>query len=322
MTDQHSIAIDSAPQGEPGDNSTRAFTDSARITGDVGRITIGGAQQSGAFDNTKTSTTELNPRGDGSQGILSTARSLAGRQLTGSDIKPNTKVIIPGAGETTVAAAVAAGFLTRNSDGSYSEVDAPAAAQGQQQSTQGQPEAQPEAQEPARVADLPGAAHEYAQDFTSRVGNIDIERGLSDVIETGALSQDALARIAGQMQLEPGEVSSRAATIQAAYRAQANEMVGPAAEQIFAWANQHDRAALRKAVDQHVKYEAPDAYNGIVRNFWMNLSPEEILGASNASQVNPRRESNGSISVQTKDMPSRMSWQTAVRLGFVGKAGR
>jgi hypothetical protein len=308
-------------QGDPGNASTRAFSDTARITGDVGRITIGGAQQSGAFDNVKTTTGELMPRPDGSQGILSTARSTAGRLLTGSEIKANTKVLVQGV-ETTAAAAAAAGFLTRNADGSYAEVGAPVAAQGQQQASQGQPEAQPEAQEPARTADLPGAAHEYAQDFTSRVGNMDIERGVSDVIETGALSQDALARIAGAMSLEPGEVTNRAATIQAAYRAQANEMVGPAADQIFAWANQHDRAALRKAVDAHVKMEDPAAYDGIVRNFWMNLSPEAILGASNAAQVNPRRESNGSISVQTKDMPSRMSWQTAVRLGYVGKAGR
>jgi hypothetical protein len=222
--------------------------------------------------------------------------------------------------ETTAAAAAAAGFLTRNADGSYAEVGAPVGPQGSQGDNQGQPEApQPEAQEPARIADLPAEAHTFARDFTSRVGNMDIERGVSDMIETGSLSQDALAKIAGAMSLEPGEVTNRAAAIQAAYRAQANEMVGPAAEQIFAYANQHDRAALRKAVDQHVKYEDPTAYNGIVRNFWMNLSPEAILGASNAAQVNPRRESNGSISVQTKDMPSRMSWQTAVRLGYVGK---
>jgi hypothetical protein len=318
---EHSISIGSDPQGEPG-TSTRAFTDSARITGDTARITIGGAQSSGAFDNVKTTTGELMPRPDGSQGILSTARSLSGRALSGSDVKPTSLVKI-GDTETTVQSAVAAGYLRRNGDGSYSDV-----AQAQQQDHQanqgqpGQPEAQPEAQEPARVADLPAEAHTFAQDFTSRVGNIDMERGVSEMIEQGSLSQDALAKIAGAMSLEPGEVSSRAATIQAAYRAQANEMAGPAAEQIFAWANQHDRAALRKAVDAHVKMEDPTAYDGIVRNFWMNLSPEAILGAQNAAQVNPRRESNGSISVQTKDMPSRMSWQTAVRLGYVGKPGR
>jgi hypothetical protein len=85
MTDQHSIAIGSDPQGEPG-TSTRAFTDTARITGDTARLTIasGGYQQSGAMDNVKTTTGELMPRPDGSQGILSTARSTAGRQLTGN----------------------------------------------------------------------------------------------------------------------------------------------------------------------------------------------------------------------------------------------
>jgi hypothetical protein len=312
---------DSNDLGSPGPGtSTRAFTETARITGDTQRITIssGGYEQSGLMDNVRASTADLNPRGDGSNGILSTARSTAGRPLSGSEIRPNTRVIIPGAGETTAAAAAAAGYLTRNSDGSYSEVAGSTSEPQGQPGQPGQQQDQPDAA-PAKVADLSGDAHTWATQFAEQVGNIDLEHGVSDVIETGALSQDALARIAGAMSLEPGEVTNRVATIQAAYRAQANEMVGDAAEAIFAYANQHDRAALRKAVDQHVKYEDPTAYDGIVRNFWMNLSPEAILNAQNASALNARRESNGTVTIQTKDMPSRMSWGGAVRAGYVGK---
>jgi hypothetical protein len=318
MTD-HSIATDSAPQAEPG--ATRAFTDSARITGDTARIVIGGAPQSGAFDNVKTTTGELMPRPDGSQGILSTARSTAGRLLTGSEIRANTKVLVQGV-ETTAAAAAAAGFLTRNSDGSYAEVGAPVAAQGQQQSTQGQPEAQPEAQEPARVADLPAEAHTFAQDFTSRVGNIDVSRGVSEMMDQGALSEDSLARIAGSMQLEPQEVARRAETIRAGYETQARELMGPWADQIIAYASQHDRAAALKAQDRHINHEDPAAYDGIASKFWQNLdkyNPDAILNAQNASAVGARRESNGTITVQTAAMNTRMSWGAAVRAGFIGK---
>jgi hypothetical protein len=306
-------------QGQPG-TPGGAFTDTARVTGDTQRITIGGYQPSGAFDNVKTSTRELMPRGDGSQGILSTARSTSGRPLSGNDVKPDTTVMVHGM-ETSVAAAVAAGFLQRNGDGSYSDVaQSTSDPQGQPGPQQDQPQAQP-----AKVADLPGEAHQFAMDFTSRVGNVEIARGLSEMIEGGALSQDSLSRIAGATSLEPGEVVRRAETIRAGYEAQAREMLGPWADHIISYANLRDRSAARKAVDRHINHEAPDAYDGLVQNFWLNLdkhNPDLILKAGNASEIGARRESNGTITVQVPGMPTRMTWGAAVRAGFIGKGQR
>src|SRR5262249_28295196 len=112
----HSIDHASVPlAGDPGSAPSRTFTtDTARMIGGVERCTIGGVTQTRVSDNGRTSTADLFPR-DGSQGILQTARSISGRPLSGSDIKANTTVIVAGV-ETSVAAAVAAGFLQRNGD--------------------------------------------------------------------------------------------------------------------------------------------------------------------------------------------------------------
>jgi hypothetical protein len=302
-------------QGEPGTPSPRPGV-SARIVEPTQRITIGGVETSTAFDRASGNTSDLTPR-DGNQGILSTARSISGRVLTGADVKPTTTLLVGGV-ETSVAAACTMGLLQRGSDGTYSEVagalDEASGAEGQDSQEQ-QQEASP-----AKLADLPQEAHSIAEQFVTLAGNVDIARGLSQVIESGAMSDDLVTSVAGAMGLEPGEVHARAATLRAAYETQAREMMGPNADAIIAYGNSSDRTTFRKAVDDHVQNENPDAYQALVRNYWLNLDrmdPNAIFTAQNADKLQPKKERDGTITVNIPGA-GRLSWGAAVRAGFIG----
>jgi len=296
------------------------WTDSARLVGNTARITLsGGSETVENVENVKQSEYgELTQR-DPSGGILSTARSTFGRPVAGTDVRPNSIVKVGGM-ETSVAAAVAAGLLQRNGDGSYSETGDGSQVSSQAPQEPQQPQEQQQ-QDPAatKVEDLPQQLHEYAQDFCSRVDNVTVTSAVNALINGGDLSDNLVGQIAGQMQLEPGEVRGRTDQIRAAYTEQAYKMVGEHAQAIFDYANAHEPRALQAATQKHVTQEDPRAYDEVVRSFWLNLdryAPAAILSANNAKDVGARRESNGSITVELKGYP-RMSWQAAVRAGLI-----
>jgi len=99
-------------------------------------------------------------------------------------------------------------------------------------------------------------------------------------------------------------------------------MVGPNAQAIFDYANQHQPAMLKDAISRHVQQEDGRAYAAVVASFWQDLdkhNPEAIMTARNAAQLKPMRDRSGNITVHAPGMPTRMSWASAVRAGFVGK---
>jgi hypothetical protein len=301
------------PGSEPGNTSSRdpnINSDEARSNGAVTRVTIGGHEPSTSFDSTRAESSALTPRGDGSQGILSTARSFAGRAVTGADVKPSTRVMVGGM-ETTVAAACTMGLLARNADGSYSETGSAPASNSTtpQDSSENTTEG-----EPATLPDLPGEAHGIVEAFVAKAGNMDVAAALNDTVSHGAISDGVVAKIAGAMGIEPEQVRAQEATVRAAYETQAREMMGPAAQAIIDYGNQIDRATFEKAGRDHALNGNPRAYDTLIRNFWSTLdtrNPDAILTAKNADQLNPRREPNGTITVERDGQ--RMAWKTFVR---------
>src|SRR5579872_6297174 len=71
----------------------------------------------------------------GGQSAISTIRSAMGSPRSGSDVQPSDIITVAGM-ETSVAAAVAAGFIVRNADGSYSDAGSSKVAPAQQQQSQ------------------------------------------------------------------------------------------------------------------------------------------------------------------------------------------
>src|SRR5437868_4796199 len=88
---------------------SRSFNDTARVTGEVARVTVGGVNPSGAMDNASFKSSDLAPR-DATKGIVSTARSSHGRALAGAEVKPGSLVTIEGV-ETPISTAVALGLV-------------------------------------------------------------------------------------------------------------------------------------------------------------------------------------------------------------------
>ena len=79
---------------------------------------------------------------DASESIVTSIRSMHGRLLSGSDVRPDSIITLREGFETSVAAALAAGFITKDGQG-YREVGHTPKAQG----AQGQPKPTPAPQQ-------------------------------------------------------------------------------------------------------------------------------------------------------------------------------
>lgn len=305
-------------------NPSPSFSDSARSFGSgVARITVSGTTSqvdtSAGTVKDQPGTTPAAPATSLQVGREVTAKSSFGATLTGRDIRPDSIVKVSGI-ETSVRAALAAGLI-RDTGNGYEYADGTPAGEQAQQSQQQNPQQQQQEQQnkaPEKLADLDATNHALVNEFVSLTGNMERETGMREIIETGDLTEDTVTKLAGQMGIEPTQVRERAASVRGAYENQAREMVGPQADMIFAWAYESEPRLMQEAIRQHVNFEDPKAYDRVVEEFWLRLPADALLAATNAHEFNPRRERDGSITVQNKSMPSRMSYQAAVRLGYMG----
>ena len=177
--------------------------------------------------------------------------------------------------------------------------------------------------QPGKVANLPAELHSYAEQFCSAVDNATVTGAVNTLAEGGDLNEHLVGQIADQMQLEPNEVRARADQLRAAHTQQAHNIVGENASAIFDYANQHQPALLRDAINKHVTQEDPLGYDKVVQAFWLDLPkhPAAILTARNAAQLEPQRGRDGTITV---DIPGhgRTTWAAAVRAGLIGPPRR
>jgi hypothetical protein len=106
------------------------------------------------------------------------------------------------------SAAVAAGLLTRNGDGSYSETRAGSSA-GQEQAQQDQRQEQQEDQQQAasKVSDLDPVSHQLAQFYCEQAGDV-LPAAVASVIKTGDLYPNSV------LPSRPGRRRIRSAAMQ------------------------------------------------------------------------------------------------------------
>src|SRR5579872_2093428 len=89
------------------------------VIGGVSRMTVTDGRTTVESEAGVTRAEQHKPGGSG-QSAISTIRSAMGSPRSGSDVRPSDIITVAGM-ETSVAAAVAAGFIVRNADGSYSD---------------------------------------------------------------------------------------------------------------------------------------------------------------------------------------------------------
>lgn len=245
-------------------------------------------------------------------GKVSHARDSWGIVKTGADINENSVVNIRGM-ETTIKAAMAAGLVERNADGSYS--------------TKG--ETSPQEQAPAD----PNADDERMDDsvetlFTEAVkkASMDDLFGVLNAASKGeATPEAAIGRIASQMGLEPGEVMQRAETIRGAFTQQAMTKIGQSgfdAQDVVNWAWENRPDLMKQAIYAHVTDRHTKGYDAVVKAYLGGLEksdPSAILGAQLPNGFTARKAADGKIIVSTPH--GEYSWASLVAMGAVS-AGR
>ena len=95
-------------------------------------------------------------------------------------------------------------------------------------------------------------------------------------------------------------------------------MVGPQANDVFAWAYKNEPTLMREAIKAHVEQEDSRAYDAVTHAYWAALpksNPDALLNATNAKELNVRRIGNEIVI----DIPrvGTMNFSAAVRAGFI-----
>lgn len=282
---------------------------------------VGGVQMTAVNGKISTtshgmaSTVERDPRMvSQTGGTITLARNSWGTTKTGSDITEASIINLNGM-ETTIKAAMAAGMVVRNADGSYAVVGA--------QSTQQQP-----AQEDPN-AGMEGLGDDALEasitEVASKASASDVVSVINAISKNEGIPEAAIGRIASQMGLEPGEAMARAETIRQAFETQALAAIGKSgfdAQEVVAWAWANRPDLMQKAIYSHATERHTKGYGNVVKAYLGGLeksNPQAILNAQLPQGMTARQMRDGSIMVSTPhgDFP----WSALLRMGAVSVRG-
>jgi len=258
------------PMPQPGEVNNRV------ITGTLTHTTSGEITESGTSRVTQA---DLVPQGGG---IIGTVQNNAGMPTT--KITPDSTVIIPGFGRTSVKVAEQLGYISRNDRGDYIDgasrgnVEAltEQATQGSaQQQDQGQSNEGPELFAPALeeaygelIADIPQEAYD------SLMGSAVALMGEGNDVEEIA---SALApRLASAMGIEPSRAQGLIQTGARAWRQHADATVkasGAVPDEFWEWAADNRRDEVQQAAIQHLFARNTKGYRALVDEYFDNTIP-------------------------------------------------
>lgn len=150
--------------------------------------------------------------------IIGTARTEGGGVIVNRAANGTDRITLPNGMTTSIAAAVNIGMLTRNSDGSYSDVETPETLKNPAQAVpfgqaQGATEDGPEdAPEGFTIGD---EGEEAMDALVASVPQSDLIKATDEILRLGGVSENTLARMAGSAGIEP---EAMAAQIEAAHQ--------------------------------------------------------------------------------------------------------
>jgi hypothetical protein len=249
---------------------------------------------------------------DDLQGIAS-ARSPLGSRRSGSDIRP-TDVVKIGSLETTVAAALASGFIKKTASGEYVDVGAEQIAQEYKAEADRKAEA---SVKEATVAPLDEASESLMQTFVQSVHPTDGAMAVRQIIDGQEINADLLARAASRLGTEPSIVKEQIGQLQTAFENQARDFVG---DRVLDHARQHDMAALREAAREQAMTGSMAGYRTIAERHMAGLDktdPQSILTSDDGKKLNARLDKRtGEV---TLDIPGigRTTWSAAIKASLI-----
>jgi len=310
------------------DNAAAAakFTHSARVVGDVARVTVRSATDAYG-DTTQEVTQEIAPGVTrASAGEMPSSESAPvfhsanGRTLLKSEITPKSLVTLEGV-TTDVQSAIYAGLLRQTEDG-YVNANGIAAATATNRSDHQQhqpgPQEQPQQgdQAPA-VEPLPDQEAEAI--MTDAVGKMShglATATLTELISTaGRLSPAMTEQLASSLGVSSHEASQRVAKVIGAFQQQAHATLGANHAAILEYAREYQPQALREAMTRQARDGTTAGYKQLAQSFIENLAsynPAALLASPDAQKLGVRQERDGQITIALPQV-GRVEWRVAVR---------
>jgi hypothetical protein len=230
-----------------------------------------------------------------------------------------TDVVRLPTGETTVAIASSLGLIEQDQHGRWVLVpDGAARALANEQpeeASQDQGEALPNAAIEADLGDLCASITP-----TTQVAMV------QQIIASGEINPNTLARAAGEGSIEPGALSERLSAVIEGFTAQADSTLkGFGADDtslFYDWVRENDPAGLRKAMNDHVMSRSTKGYEPLFRAYVERLAdhaPDDVLNAQFGDGITARNINNQVI----LDIPGRgqMPFRSAVKAGLIKVTG-
>ncbi len=112
---------------------------------------------------------------------------------------------------TNISAAIYAGFLTRNHDGSFSDVQTPKALKNPaEEALKGAPKAdlKPSEEQPAAFS-IGDDAEKAMAEITQNVWQSDSIKAMDEVFQLGGVSENTLGRMASAAGVEPDQMQAK-----------------------------------------------------------------------------------------------------------------
>lgn len=261
--------------------------------------------------------------------IIGSARTEGGSPIVSRSVNATDRVTLPGGMTTSINAAVLAGFLTRNADGSFSDIQTPQTLKNPAQAVpfgqdQSSPDDAPEAPPEFTIGD---AGEDALAALSESVPQGDMIRATDEILRLGEVSENTLARMAGYAGLEPEEMAAQIETAHQGFYETATAhladhgVVNEDAFQAYLSDNPHQMQKLletSRGLMTSKEASATDGLTDIASAFVENgdkYMPQEVKDALDEVGFDYETGANGRIMVKIDGYP--VPWNVAVRQGLI-----
>ena len=254
--------------------------------------------------------------------VIGTARTEGGSLIMNRPLTSSDRVTLPCGSTTNISAAIYAGFLTRNPDGSFSDVQTTEALRNPaEEALKNTPEAGlKKTGEQAEVFSIGDEAERTMTELTESVAHGDAIKAMDEVFQLGGVSDATLARMASTAGLEPDQMQAKfhevhqgfydAATSHLAAHGVTNEE----AFEVFVGDNPQLAQKLTEGARDLVMSNDPKGLTGVADAFLEQLdryASEDVKAALDEAGYGYEEGPNGRLMVQIDGYP--VSWNVTVR---------
>lgn len=303
-----------APEGHPTSNAAPEGSQNVVVNNRPGSISV---SADGTVTTQRPQTLNVadfvNPAG----GAFATARTKTGSPRLDGAFQPSDIINIGGQ-EMQVSTAEMLGMVSRDGQGRYTEVQAGIDAA----------KAAPEVEEAVDDA-KPFADPQAEASFSSLVQGVSPGQQVTvmqELINSGEVSPNSLARASSEAQREPSEMSAHLSQVMQSFRSEAVAVVTSLGsddpEGFFDWAKEHRPREFKRAMETHGMERSTKGYGPIHQEFVATMAdhdPASVLGAKFGSGITAERI--GKQIVLNIPGKGQVSYGAALRAGLITVKG-